>query len=338
MKNVLFYSSVKDKSLFQTQKFYQTDIIILKRLGYNVILSNRITDAFRFWRYDLVFGYFFRYSFFVALIARIFGRRTYLTGGIDALDIDYAGKKKYEIQKLLFLLCYLVAYKCIIVSKEDLKHVEEIVGQRKCKIVFSEHSIDTSLFKGELDFYKRENNFITIGWQGSKDNVHRKGIDKAIKLFSYLSRQKEFEESKFYILGRAGEGTQFLNELSEKYNVGDSVVLLGEVSEEEKIAYLKTNRFYFQLSEYEGFGIAALEALIAGAVVLHSGKGGLKNLIYEKHILVDVDMFNQESFADVYRKINNLDFDKVKESALYAIAYYDNSRRLEEFREIMNKE
>ena len=107
--------------LFKTQKFYQIDISILKDLGYDVLLSNRIFDSLLFWKYDILFSYFYRYSFFAALLAKCFGKKTYFTGGIDSLDSDYASAFNYKIQALFFKLCYWVADSCIIVSQSDLK-------------------------------------------------------------------------------------------------------------------------------------------------------------------------------------------------------------------------
>ena len=63
MKNkILFYSSVSNIELFETQKFYKTDISLLKSLGFDVSVTNRIIDFLFFWKYDLAFIYFFRPS------------------------------------------------------------------------------------------------------------------------------------------------------------------------------------------------------------------------------------------------------------------------------------
>lgn len=334
-KRIIFYSSIKDKSLFNTQKFYQIDILILKDLGYNVILSNKIMDAFKFWKYDIVFGYFFRYSFFFILIAKIFGKQSYLTGGIDALDLNYAGKKAYYIQKIFFKLCYWITTKCIIVSREDLKHVEEIVGNNKSRIAYSEHTIDTSVFTGGRKLSEKERNFVTVGWQGTEGNVKRKGIDKALILFSSLKQKQEFVNSKILILGRNGSGTLFLQRLIEKLGLKDSVIITGEVSEEEKISYLKNNKYYFQLSDYEGFGIAALEALIAGDIVIHSGKGGLNNHIYDNHIKVNIDDDVTAQSEAVYQQLINIDTEAIEKSAIDCLQYYDNCRRKDDFKRIM---
>lgn len=58
-KRILFYSSVGSLELFKTQKFYQIDIALLGDLGYDVSLSNRILDSLLFWKYDILFSYFY---------------------------------------------------------------------------------------------------------------------------------------------------------------------------------------------------------------------------------------------------------------------------------------
>lgn len=337
MRNrMIFYSSVESKSLFQTQRFYQVDIEILQRIGYDVILSNSILDAFKFWKYDVVFAYFYRYSFFFSIIARLFGKKIYLTGGIDALERSYAGEKAYKIQKLFFKLCYVFANKCIIVSKTDLAHVEEIVGKNAKKLVYSEHTIDTSAFNG-MSLEEKSSDFCTIGWMGNKGNVQRKGIDRAIYLFSLLKKFPEFSNSKLFIMGKKGDGTSYLESLIQLYGLSDDVVIIGEVSEEKKIEVLRQCQFYFQLSHYEGFGVACLEALIAGDVIIHSGKGGLTNPIYEKHILVDINTDMEKQVDSIYDNISSLNMKEIQKNAKGCLVYYDNQRRLQDFERIIGK-
>lgn len=332
MKTILFYSSVSEKSLFRTQKFYVIDINILEQMGYNIFLSNRIYDALKFWKYDFVFGYFFRWTLFVSIIARLFGKKVYLTGGIDALDRDFAGVNAYNTQKYLFRWCYQFLTKCIIVSPTDLKHVKEILNGNDTKIAYSEHTIETSTFS-DVNMDGKENLFITIGWQGHVSD--RKGIDKAIILFGLLKERREFSDFKMYILGRKGAYTPVLQKLIDDHNLNDSVFIVGEVSEEKKIDYLKRSKYYFQLSKYEGFGIAALEALVAGNVVLHSGKGGLSNPIYDMHVKVNIDEPLQQQVLTICKQLQTIDNEKLVEHAKKVCIYYDNDRRKSDFEKII---
>ena len=71
-RRVLFYSSVKNMESFQTQKFYQIDLEILRNIGFDVILTNKTLIFFSFWKYDLSFIYFYRKTF---TIQNIFNQR-----------------------------------------------------------------------------------------------------------------------------------------------------------------------------------------------------------------------------------------------------------------------
>lgn len=298
-KRILFYSSVDSIELFKTQKFYQIDIALLKDIGYEVLLSNHILDSLQFWKYDILFSYFYRYSFFAALLARCLGKKTYFTGGIDSLDENYISPHSYRIQVLFFKLCYFVSNSCIVVSQSDLKNIAKFFSSKK-KLSYSEHVIDTKLFTCNV---RKEKLFTTIVWMGGKDNIRRKGVDKALQVFAELKKMPAFVDYRFIIIGKKGEGSAFIQSLIDKYKLSDSVELTGEVSEEEKISFLKRSKYYFQLSLYEGFGLAALEALCANNILIHSGKGALANPVYEKQILFNIDNDFNNEFSLLINKI-----------------------------------
>ncbi len=330
-KRILFYSSVRDKELFYIQRFYQVDISILEESGYEVILSNQMNDAWKFWKYDFVFAYFYRYSFFPALIAKLFGKNTYFTGGIDALDKNLSSPRDYKIQKWLFRLCYWLSNSCIIVSKTDDENVREICNDKK--LSYSEHTIDTKPFLCVAD--NKDNIFVTIGWQATVGNVSRKGMDTAIRLFAKLHELPEYTNSLLYVIGKTGEGTKYLEEIVEEQGIADVVKFTGSIEEQEKIEYLKKAKHYFQLSKYEGFGVAALEALCAKCIVIHSGRGGLSNPIYENGIRIDVDKPIEEMFEELKSKLASFEAEKLEKGCLEVCNRYDNERRKEDFRRII---
>lgn len=328
---VLFYSSIRDKELFYIQRFYQVDISILEELGYEVILSNKIGDALKFWKYDFVFAYFYRYSLFPALIAKLFGKNTYFTGGIDALDKNLVTERDYTIQKWFFKLCYWLSKSCIIVSKTDDINVRKICSGRK--LSYSEHTITTKSFLCEIG--DKENLFITIGWQANIGNVQRKGMDIAIRLFSKLHDLPEYANSVLYIVGKTGDGTKYLNDIVRKLGIEGSVRFLGCVDEEKKVEYLKKSKYYFQPSKYEGFGVAALEALCAKCIVIHSGRGGLNNPIYDNGICIDIEKPIDEMFGELKEKLSSFDVKKLETGCCEVCAHYDNERRKADFRRII---
>lgn len=278
MQTVLFYSSVKSKHLFAVQSYYQTDINILQDLGYCVKLSNSISDFLHFKRYDIAFIYFYRYGFFVALLAKIFGKKVYFTGGIDYLDKQFATKQQRAIQHIFFILCNLLSDKSILVSTSDAKNVADLYhGQLPKNCTISFHVIDIIALEFSGNFADKKAQFCTIAWMVKLDNVFRKGIDKAIRIFETIVIQ--YPEFNFTIAGPEGEGSDYVRHMIHERNLEKSIFLLGSIDDNSKKKLLQESMFYFQLSAYEGFGIAASEALVAGDIVLHSGRGGLKDAV-----------------------------------------------------------
>jgi glycosyltransferase involved in cell wall biosynthesis len=275
-KKVLFYSSVKTKRMFSIQGFYRTDIQILRENGFEVLLSKHFWDFFLFWKYDIAFIYFYRFGLFPAIISKLFFKKVFFTGGIDDLDLDYAGVKKYFIQKIFFKLCNLFSDTSIVVSKADLKNIQSIYVKNRLpkNLELSFHVIDFDSYKYTFTIEKQKV-MTTIAWMLREENVFRKGVDKTVEVFDSLL--KIDNEWKLMIIGPKGKGTEIIEKLIQEKGIEKSVFLLGSISEEEKINFLKISTIYMQLSVYEGFGIAAIEALAAGNIVFHSGKGGLKD-------------------------------------------------------------
>lgn len=331
-KRILFYSSVSDVSFFNTQKFYQIDIDLLKDLGFLVIPTNKKKDFLKFWKYDIAFCYFYKWAFIPAVISRLLFKKVYFTGGIDDLSKDKKSKR-YKRQKLLFRICYRFATKCFIVSTEDYKNVGDIIKNKK-KLFLSFHSIRIDSFSRNLTD-NRTDDFFSIAWMKNKDNVMRKGLDKALLLFSELSKKEKYANSVFYIAGTEGDGSDYLRQIIKNNSISN-VVFLGNITEEQKIEYLNSVTYYFQLSEYEGFGLAALEALAAGCIVIHSGRGGLKDCISGDGIIVDIA-------SSLTEQIKNLDDSLVKfteqqiENGIKRISsLFSNERRKKDFSLICN--
>jgi glycosyltransferase involved in cell wall biosynthesis len=337
MKNkILFYSSVSNIELFETQKFYKTDISLLKSLGFDVSVTNRIIDFLFFWKYDLAFIYFFRYGFFVSLIARILGKPAYFTGGIDDLDITYATPKRYKIQKVFFKLCCFCSTKCILVSTTDMANVKKIYnGVLPKKVILSFHTIEVENFLCSNP-QNKGNDFSTIVWMGGEVNVIRKGVDLALRVFSELStKYSEYQNSMFIVIGKKGDGTDFLVELCKQLNITEKVIFTDEVDETTKINLLLSSRYYMQLSKYEGFGIAATEALAAQNIVINSGKGGLIDSVGKHGIQIDINKDLKKQIDNLHNQIQNIDSVFLKAGEQYVIDNFSYNLRKTDFKRII---
>lgn len=296
MKRILFYSSLKSKRGFVTQGFYKTDIQILRDLNFEVKLSIHWYDFLLIRNYDICFIYFYRYGAIPAFIGKVFGKKVFFTGGIDDLDPGYATKKGLMIQRLLFKICNLLSNVNILVSTSDKKNIQLFSCLKPAeKFPLSFHVIDFERYKYSNNI-KKEKIILTIVWMGSQGNVLRKGVDKSIHVFEKIV--KIDSEYKMLIIGTIGDGTIMIKNLIAKYGLENKVILTGQVDDNEKIAILKKSKFYFQLSSYEGFGVAAVEALASGCIVVHSGKGGLIDGIGDYGLKIS-DVNDYDNICDI---------------------------------------
>lgn len=280
MAKVLFYSSVKDLSDFESSLFYKIDIRILKDLGFIVEVTNKLSSFLKFRNYDIAFIYFYRKGFVAGLIARIFNKRVFFTGGIDDLAPSFASRKRLLIQRILFGLCYCISTRCLIVSKSDYSNIRAFWKLRK-KISVVFHAIEVNDYNPDQE---KHDIITTISWMGSIANVKRKGVDLLIKGFA-IFRQK-YPSFILYIIGKPGEGCKYLQQVAKECNLTDGVKFCGSVTDDEKISILSRSKYYGQISQFEGFGLSVLEAMASGCIVLHSGKGGLQETVGGYGVLI----------------------------------------------------
>jgi len=285
---ILFYSSVDDVNLFNVTGFYKYDIEALESLGYIVAKTNSFKSFLKFWNYDISFLYFYKKSIIPGILSFLFNKKIIYTGGIDELSMEFKVKPiNRVIYKILFLVNYILSHRCNLVSKKDVENITKLLnsfGIRKTrKLIYFPHCIDVenSFFDNN---YEKEYIFTTICWMGTVDNVKRKGLDVSLEIFRlFLSLYPNF---KFYIIGTPGTGKLYLENLVDEYGLNNNVYFTGQISEFQKIELLQKSMFYFQISQYEGFGLAVLEAMICRNYIIHSGKGGLIDTIGENGLIV----------------------------------------------------
>ena len=89
------------------------------------------------------------------------------------------------------------------------------------------------------------------------------------------------------------------------------------------------SKFYFMLSTYEGFGIAAIEALTAGCCLIHSGRGGLKDAAGEMGVQVDIE--DLESLTQTCLELYDrpLDKDEIEKGIRFVKEHFCYKTRLD---------
>ncbi|RTY66260.1 glycosyltransferase [Flavobacterium bomense] len=339
MKRVLFYSSVKDYKLFKLTGFYVEDVKVLEEAGFSVICTNRYIPFLKFWKYDVAFLYFYKKSLIPALFARLFFKKVIYTGGIDELSKNIVlNKKRRAVFRFFFKINYLFSDSCNIVSKGDfinvIKVLEKFPKMSSSKLSYSPHSINVVDYNFANSFEK-ENIITTICWMSTISNVKRKGVDKTIHLFKKI--KANHKDYKLYLIGSFGEGSDYLKGIIKKEGLEDSVIFTGNIDENYKINLLSRSKYYMQLSIYEGFGIAVIEAMMLNNFVFHTGNGGLQDTIGDGGYLIKDfnEYYDAVMFFDELENEQFIDAKQLEKNKQFVIDNFSRSSRAKYFKNII---
>ncbi len=332
---VVIYSSVRKKEDFFSSKFYIDDYKILEAMGLNVFFSNQILEFFNYKKYDKVLVYFYTKGFFVGILSRIFGKRVFYTGGID-----YVNENKFlTTPNVFFVLCYLLSNKVFLVSKSDYERGRRVLMRFRLsfeKLIYNPHYInlkDVRVDAGASDVfreYKISSNDIlltTICWRGVSENVYRKGVDLSLHVLKELLVVNC--HYKLILIGDGGQGDIIINELIADLGLSSNVIITGRISNEAKYHLLSKSKYYLQLSRYEGFGLAVLEAIASDCLIVHSNRGGLSETISDRGLIIDIN----DSSKVIANSIVTFEFDKsfTDKAKEFIFSEYSFDKRLSVF-------
>jgi glycosyltransferase involved in cell wall biosynthesis len=116
----------------------------------------------------------------------------------------------------------------------------------------------------------------------------RKNIPTAIQSFAKYIESNPDSKLKFIIAGGKGYNydTQIDTVITE-FGLQERVILVGFITDEEKILLLKQAKAFIYLSLYEGFGIPLIEAMSLNTPVISSNASCLPEVVDNAGILVD---------------------------------------------------
>jgi glycosyltransferase involved in cell wall biosynthesis len=337
LMKIFLFSAVSDEKLFSRVGFYRDDIAALGLNGDMVCATNSIRKLCNE-KADLVVCYFYSKSFLPGFISRIKGARVIFTGGADQISPLLESGYALNVRRVVAFFCLLISHKVLVSCKDDYVNFKRLsfgvsfLGQ---KIKLVPHVVVPS----QIDRHKRKgvNTFeaFTLVWMGTISNVKRKGVDRAISLISILRGRGI--DATLKIAGTPGPGTNYLRELASELAIAEHIYFLGLISEKEKNQIFATCDVYLQLSEYEGFGVAAAEAFFSGVTVAHSNVGGLKDVIGNYGIILPlsaIDRNDDEVIENFYS--DYLSFVPNKEYLLSEVKNYSISARSRQFLGVTN--
>lgn len=290
---VCFYSAIKDDVLFSRVGFYRDDIEALKMGSADVVTTSSLIRLFRC-RPNMIVAYFYSKSLYAAFYGRIVGARIILTGGADQISPVLISGRRLLLRRVFAFLCLIFAHRILVACTEDLINFRRLcfgVTSLINKIELVNHVVISSpLAQFATDIRHDRFRAFTLCWMGTEANVRRKGVDRAVRLIGLL--RSLGVSASLDIAGSDGPGKVFLERLVGELDLLEHVSFLGVISEKEKNCRMVCGGVYLQLSEHEGFGVAAAEAFFSGMTVVHSNRGGLRDVIGEHGLVLDLSIID----------------------------------------------
>jgi len=147
--------------------------------------------------------------------------------------------------------------KVIACSNNDANIFEKIT---KNNMELIENGINVEKYQQIKHRKCTKNHFITVG-RFSKN----KRIDLLLELISNLS--DEFPDIKLRVVGRDYDGLKdHYHSLINRLGISEHVEIIEGASDDELLELMADSQYFVSASEYEGFGLSALEAMAAGRI------------------------------------------------------------------------
>ena len=114
----------------------------------------------------------------------------------------------------------------------------------------------------------------------------RKNLIRLIDAYAEIRRRRA-TKLPLVLAGGAGWGVDLIARRAEETGLGDDIRFVGFVPEHEMPLWYNAADLFVYPSEYEGFGLPALEALACGTPVVASNRSSLPEVVGEAGVLVD---------------------------------------------------
>ncbi len=203
----------------------------------------------------------------------------------------------------LKLSCFIIKKKANIitaVSNNTKKDIIDILNipEEKIKVIYN--GINEKFFKRvnkkQINKVKEKYNLpdkfiLHVGTLQPRKNI------KTI-IESFFIAKKEIYDLKLVLIGRKGWYYKEILKYIKKFNLKNDILFLGFLNESELLAIYNMASIFIYLSNYDGFGLAPLEAMAAGIPTIVSNVSSLPEVVEDAAIKV-----NPKNAKEVAEKI-----------------------------------
>ncbi len=162
--------------------------------------------------------------------------------------------------------------------------------------------------------------------------IKRKGIDSVIEVLNRINSETNIDWA-YTIIGEGTEKSRLIK-LVKKYNLESKITFKGKVSRTEVLNSMKKHDIYIMPSTNETFGLAYLEAMASGCVVIGAKGWGMDGIIQNG---INGFLCDPKNNQDIYDKLYNaiilsdVDFDIIKRRAMNTVLNLSNKKIADDY-------
>jgi len=186
------------------------------------------------------------------------------------------------------------ADKVVVISGHDLELYRKIVPEEK--IEFIPVPVDFKRFKAGK---KEKNSFVFVGRLSSN-----KRVDLLIDAFAAASKGKK---AVLHIVGGDFEGLEAgLEARARESGAAGKIKFHGRLSDKETAGLISKSDFFISASDYESFGVSAIEAMASGCIPVLSNIASFESFLQKEKNGFILDFHNTKKAAAGIRGIMEL--------------------------------
>jgi len=200
------------------------------------------------------------------------------------------------------------ADRIVAISGHDVELFSKIVPRESIELI--PVPVDLHSFK---PVKKKKNQFVFVGRLS-----RNKRVDLLVKAFKRTSEKN----ARLFIAGNDFEG---LGEELKKLAKGDSrIKFLGAVTGAKLKRLLAESEFFVSASDYESFGISAVEAMSAGCIPILSGIASFRDFLDSGKNGFEVEFHKPEKAAKELEKIMHLNRKELEEKKAHSMKFVES--------------
>lgn len=190
--------------------------------------------------------------------------------------------KKYYTMVLRVILPWLYDY-VIAVNEEQHNWMTSEYKIPQDKIIVFPNGIDKSYIESKI-YQPKIDGKVVISFLGRF--ARYKGVQYVIEALGEIKKKnKNIPEFEFWALGRQTEHTEYLKKLVTKFNLEKEVSFIFSPSDEERDdALYKHSQINILPSQWEASGIALMEAMAKGNVILSSKQNEISSTLIKEGV------------------------------------------------------